>query len=144
MFLDALQANAGMDARSVAERIMEWSDAHLGERWFGTGSRNGSFIPTLTVGNERYWPFALWTYGQMEIQFQYLRRRPPFDSAELREELRHRLNEIPGIVIPEDKLEGRPGFEIIRLSAEGGLESFLAIMGWVVDEIRRHWNSGHG
>jgi hypothetical protein len=81
------------------------------------------------------YPFILYTYGKVEIQFLTLLRRPPFDRDEMREELRSRLNAIPGVDLPPDRLARRPTFELKALYAEGALQVFLGAMGWVFDEV---------
>jgi hypothetical protein len=43
------------------------------------------------------WPATLYPGGKFEVVFQQLSVRPPFDDIALREELRQRLNEVPGV-----------------------------------------------
>ena len=140
-FLIALHENVGEEARRIAEGIMAWSDKNLGRRWFGSGSQSGSFVPTLDIAGEQYWPFTLWTYGQVEIQFQWLQNRPPFEDITVRQELRRRLNEIAGVSIPEDGIKRRPSFHISLLTADSSLDAFLSTMEWVVGEVKKYWES---
>ncbi|GGJ68948.1 hypothetical protein [Streptomyces brasiliensis] len=46
--------------------------------------------------------------GTVEVVFQYLQSRAPFDDTEQRRELLNRLNEIGSVDLPEAKLELRP------------------------------------
>jgi len=76
-FLEELELHHGKEVEDVAEKVMTWSKEHLPRLYFGTGAKFASFIPTLDMGNKSYWPFALWTYGHVSIQFQWLKIRPP-------------------------------------------------------------------
>jgi len=60
--------------------------------------------------------------------------RPPFDDVGLRREFVRRLNEIPGIAIPEDAITRRPRFPLSVLAADPeALESLKAVLEWFCD-----------
>jgi hypothetical protein len=75
----------------------------------------------------------MWTYGRIEMQFQWLRQR--FVPQELLEALASRLNGIPGIVIPPDALTRRPSFEMSLLKERQSLSQFLDAIEWFVKQI---------
>jgi hypothetical protein len=77
------------------------------------------------------WPIALWTYGKIEVQFQWLRNTQAFRSVESRQELQRKLNSISGVAIPDDTLEKRPSFAISLLRDQQALGQFLEILEWV-------------
>ena len=68
------------------------------------------------------WPVTVYPSGTIEVVFQHLRSRVPFDDAELRDELRTRLNTVPGVNIPAAKIELRPGFPLQVLVEPNGRE----------------------
>jgi len=74
--------------------------------------------------------------GSIEIQFQWMRKKRPFDAVSKRQELREKLNAVPGIAIPEESIERRPNVPLQVLTAEGALDRFLEVLDWVVSEIR--------
>lgn len=119
----------------VARRILEWSKEKLPRFTWGHGVKDGSFIPALDHAGKSYWPLALWTYGRAEIQFQYLKVWPPFDSVRLRKELRLRLNAIPGVEIPSDRIEKRPSIQLSVLTEGSATEDFLRVMDWVIEML---------
>ncbi|MFB6894064.1 DUF262 domain-containing protein [Kitasatospora sp. NPDC056327] len=94
-----------------------------------------SCFPTLDLraggGSGTSWPLAVYPVaGTVEVVFQYLRTRPPFDDTEARRELLRRLNQIDGIQLAEAKLELRPSFPIEVLARQseeiqGALEWFV-------------------
>ena len=56
--------------------------------------------------------------------------RPPFDDVELRREFQDRLNKIPGVDLPEAKLELRPGFPLELLTDEASRGAFIDAITW--------------
>ncbi|MEE1941125.1 DUF262 domain-containing protein [Streptomyces sp. TRM 70361] len=94
-----------------------------------------SCFPMLDTGTSRrpqqLWPFGIYPVsGTVEVVFQHLRSRSPFDDTEQRRELLHRLNEIDGIELPEAKLELRPSFPV-RVFAEHG-DEICGVLDWFV------------
>ncbi|MDQ0846494.1 hypothetical protein [Streptomyces sp. V1I6] len=80
------------------------------------------------------WPFAIYpASGTVEVAFQYLKERAPFDATEQRLEFLHRLNKIDGIDLPEAKLELRPSFPLSVFTEHGdavceALDWFLRVL----------------
>lgn len=73
--LEQLEAKRGANEAAVAKRIFEWVADHEDlTLWFGRGSTDGSMIPVPRERQRRLLPFALYTYGRVEVQFQYLAR----------------------------------------------------------------------
>ncbi|MBA3366493.1 MAG: hypothetical protein H0U03_12060 [Actinobacteria bacterium] len=83
---------------------------------WGKGKVDGSFIPVLDHNGQPHYPLAVYTYGRLEIQFQWL-TRPPFDDLELRHEFLSRLNGIPGVSFPEDAIT-RPSIQLSLLATD--------------------------
>lgn len=73
----------------------------------------------------------------VEVPFGTLKKRVPFKDTELREELRRRLNEAPGVDIPAAKLELYPSFDIAYLANEAVWDVVLAALEWFADQTRR-------
>jgi hypothetical protein len=75
-----------------------------------------------------HYPIAVYTYGRLEIQFQYM-NSPPFSNVARREEFRRKLNEIPDVEIPQDGRSRRPSIPLSmpaeRPAALAGLQRAL-------------------
>lgn len=67
--------------------------------------------------------------GTVEVVFQHMRSRPPFDTVDMRRRLLDRFNTIPGIALPEDALDRRPSFRVDALVGEGGRQ-VLEVLVW--------------
>ena len=55
-----------------------------------------------------HYPIALYSNGWIEIQFQHLQHRPPFDDEQVRFPLLDQANRIPGVSFGADKINKRP------------------------------------
>src|SRR5699024_2669114 len=90
-------------------------DPCLGEpRWRGElrdGPTTSCFLLSRAPAKGSIWPVAIYPDGSIEVVFQHLATRPPFDDLQLRDELRSRLNRIAGVDIPTSKLTLRPSVQ---------------------------------
>jgi hypothetical protein len=63
-------------------------------------------------------------------------RQPPFDGLAERRDLQARLNELPGVQIPDDALDKRPSIALATLTDEAAVESLLACMDWAIEQAQ--------
>ena len=134
-FFEALEVR-GPQAVRAAREIQAWALRNGARVGYGRGRDDGSMVPTFTHAGNSYNLFATYTYGRIEIYFQHLKPKPPFDDEDKRLELRRRLNEIAGVSIPRDGTCGRPSIRLEILAAPELMERFLATLGWTLQEIR--------
>jgi hypothetical protein len=133
--IEELRERHGPRLVAVAEALFAWARERGLREWFGSGTKDGSYEAGVQEGERYLWPFALYTYGRVEIHFQYLARRPPFEAHDLREQLRQRLNDVPGIELDEGDLERRPSFPLELLAEPAARERFLAAMDWAFAQL---------
>jgi hypothetical protein len=135
--LRELDSTRGTAEADVARRILEWVDRRGDLRlWFGSGQKDGSFQAGLDDASGYLFPFALYTYGRVEIQFQWMLRQPSFDAHHRRVELQQRLNAIPSVEIPDGSLQRRPSIPLAALASDGAVASFLSAMDWCFEQAR--------
>ena len=135
-FLAALEENEGPEARLVAENLIAWCRERGMEDSWGKGAQSGSYFPFVTQGEHWYVPFALWTTGELETQFQHIKSRPAFASAEMRKQLRQRFNELPSVDLPPDGVEKRPSFPMSVLNDPASMTSFKSTVDWMLGRIK--------
>lgn len=135
-FFRELKSRRGIEEAEIARKILEWAKYRLPRFWWGKGKQDGSFYPILDYKGEPYYPFCIWTYGKIEIQFQWLMARSPFSDEMKRKELLNRLNQIPGVNIPEKAVTRRPNIFLSLFKDASLLEQLLETLDWVVDEIK--------
>jgi hypothetical protein len=122
---------------AVAHHLLDWAHSRGLRIWYGKGKLDGSCFPMFDYEGRQYWTFSMWTYGRIEIQFQWLKTQPPFDDESRRQELGRRLNAIPGITIPPGTTGRRPTFPIIALQSIDACTAFVEVFDWVLGEIRK-------
>jgi hypothetical protein len=101
---------------------------------YGRNEETSCFL-MLDAGTSRQshliWPIGIYPVsGTVEVVFQYLKTRSPFDDAGQRRELLQRLNKIDGIDLPEAKLDLRPSFPV-RVFAEHS-DEICEVLDWFV------------
>jgi hypothetical protein len=135
-FFQELENRRGKDEVAVARKILEWARSRVTRVWWGKGSTVGSFVPVFNHKRIDFQLFAVWTYGTVEVYFQWFMNKPPFDSEELRRDLLSRLNEIPGISHPPVVITKRPSIPLTALVSEPALNRFLAAMDWFIEQTK--------
>lgn len=139
-FFAALGDSSGPEAAAVARRLLEWIRPRVTRVWFGKGRELGSFVPTLEIDEGparglKLQFFAAWTYGTIEMYFQWLRNRPPFDEEDERLELLRRLNEIEGVDLPPESIVRRPTIRLDALADDDAFSKFTAAIEWGTSRV---------
>ncbi len=130
-----LDANQPPAVREAVRRLLDdWRAAGGAFSW-GTGAQTSCF-PVVERGQQELW---LWTIkstsGVVEVVFQHLTIRPPFDDTAVRDNLRQQVNRIPGVDIPISRLELRPSFSLDLLAAEAGIQAAIKAQRWFLDQL---------
>lgn len=134
-FFEDLKNRRGVEASVVAKRILDWAQREATYVWWGEGKTEGSFVPMLQHRGTKHQLFAVYTGGQFYLYFQHYQYKPPFEAEEKRLQLLKRLNSIPGISLPEDSINRRPGIDLSSFEDEDVLGELLKTFDWVVEEI---------
>jgi hypothetical protein len=141
--LEQITERHGQQVASVARAVIDWGKGRHDVRIdYGRGARDGSAQVKLQRNGEvLLHAFNVWTYGSVEIPFDFMRfqAQEPFASnRETRDELRRRINEaVPAARIPTEEQRPRPSFGLIALLDEQARLGFLAAAEWAFDEAGR-------
>lgn len=135
-FFQTLRERRGEAEAVVAQQILDWAEKQSLRIWWGKGAKDGSFFPMLDWKDNNHSTVSVWTYGRLEIQFQWMKVRPPFDDEQKRQELRQRLNQIPGIDISTQAISLRPSVPLSTLTGKASMDQFLGTLDWLVQEIK--------
>ncbi|MFJ5992168.1 DUF262 domain-containing protein [Lentzea sp. NPDC092896] len=135
-----LQLNEKQDddtVTAVLEILDRWDELG-GTFGYGDGRDTSCFLFSREKDDERgnIWPLTLYPSGRVEVVFQHLLVRPPFDQTELREELRGRLNKAPGVDIAADKIDKRPSFPFRVLLDPVARTVVLDTLKWFHEQAR--------
>jgi len=141
--LSDLKTRNGPQALAVATRIAQWMKDRADSVWFGSGGQDGSMGMTIVANGHNYYPLAIWSYGRVEIRFQYL-LTGPFESEEKRREFLERLNKVHRISLPTNSITGRLSIPILALLNETRLDQFLKVMDWLVEQLKGGYPNADG
>ena len=133
----------GDEAVKVFQQIDEWvQEQPQLSRFFGRGKLDGSIQITYKQGpdNSRYESgdtviVTLWTYGTVEIEFQYMLSRPTFMAVQTREALRAKLLNNSTLEIPMDKISKRPNIQWLEFTEQQNLDALFASIKWIVEKF---------
>ncbi|MEU4791449.1 DUF262 domain-containing protein [Micromonospora tulbaghiae] len=137
-FLEQVITLQGAAVATATQVVLEAWTAMGGTLLYGTRGETSCFL----MARERHhelgdmWPAAIYPSGKFEVVFQHLSVRTPFDDVALREELRQRLNELPGVEIAAAKLAMRPGFPLTVLADTEAREALLDHLRWFYDQAQ--------
>ena len=138
-FFQELKENQGENIYRVARDLFEWANSNGARIWWGKGKKDGSFIPVFDNHDISYFPIAVRTgfsnNAYIQIQFDPLSTRPPFNNEEKRLDLLERLNKIEGVSLPLDSITRYPSFPLSVLTEKEALDTFLEIMRWFLKVI---------
>lgn len=134
---DVLERRGRAEA-NVVRKLISWAKKRVTKVTFGKGALDGSFSPLLDYGAANpLIPFIFYSYGKVEIMFKRMKfRHHPFDNDDKRLELLRRLNNIPGIDLPEDGIHRRPSIPLSALLNPDSFEGFVRIIEWVIQEVK--------
>ncbi len=135
-FFDALQKNVDANIVAVARQLTTWGNSRASGIRFGSGSKFGALMPFVEHKGKDAQCFMVRSDGQVHIIFGYIGRLPAFEKLEVRELLRQKLNQIPGINIPSDELDGGVKFDLRLLAEEKALQRFIGAFDWFVQQAR--------
>ena len=129
--------NNSSEAIKPARAIYEWAQTNMPSIYFGRGVTKGSLTPGLELNGLWHQVTGLWTTDNVELHFAYMRKKPPFDSESKRLELLHHFNEITGVNLTSEMIDGLPKFPLSILHDEARLNQFIKTLDWFVSEIRK-------
>jgi hypothetical protein len=134
LFADLMERR-GQNETQVARELYKWILARGWRSTFGRGMHDGSWVPVFAANGRDHYPIALYSYGRIEVQFQHLKPRAPFDDEQTRLELLRRVNEIPGVSFGPEVITKRPSIQLRVLASNSiAREPFKRVIEWIEAE----------
>ena len=131
-----LLQTSGAASLEVADALMRWAERNGGRATWGRGTRAGSFVPVFSHNGEDFYPFAVCSSGSLEVYFQWSAYRAALSDVAPRQTLMDRLNAIPGVSIPSEKLSGRPTLSLTLFHQSEQRAAMLAAFDWALEHMR--------
>jgi hypothetical protein len=136
-FLEEVRKLSGDEAVRVCNLLFRKAEALGCRLWWGKGAKRPNAGPVFDTANTWHPFFCICPYNKNTfIEMQCNNFRSPFGSTEQRVELKFKLEKIPGISIPEDKLYSKPNFTWDVLKTDGALHRFFDIFEWYIDILK--------
>lgn len=126
----------GSEEADVARHIIHWSKTHFPRLVWGKGLVEGGVWGVLDLGDHAYSPFGVSTRGRVDVYLNAMGTMPPFDDEAKRVELIHRLNQMPGVNIPDDAVRRVGKITLNLLVDPKSLAMFFAAVEWFFDQAR--------
>ena len=133
LFFADLNKNCNEEYIDVAKKILTWAKTNgLPIKW-GSGGKQGTFYPDITIKGERYSLFGVNTTGKIDITFQSL----PYDKEILRN-LIFELNKLDGVDIPEKAINTWKSFSMSSILKDKPFSHFIRCFEQVKKNILSH------
>ena len=136
LFFKVLSSQASSAEVEIARRLLEWGKRHSLHIWWGSGARDGAFMPLLELGDRRHQLFHVHIRtGECAIPVYEVARVPLMTQ---RLELLHRINNALETALPDTDADRLPSIKLTDLTRAGALEvSGVDGMDNGADEVRR-------
>ncbi|MEU1884632.1 DUF262 domain-containing protein [Micromonospora rifamycinica] len=137
-FMEQLTASQEPAVATATAVVLDAWTTMGGTLGYGDGDETSCFLLAREKGHEygNIWPLTVYPSGKCEVVFQHLSIRTPFDGVTLREELRQRLNQLPGVEIAAAKLALRPNFPLTVLADAEARDALLDHLRWFYDQAQ--------
>lgn len=135
-FLKEIQSRSGEEAYAVALEILSWWERTALSLKFGRGAKLGTVEFQANFGGVDHIPFGIQTDGAFTINFNHMMKTESFASVQKREEMRSRLNAIPGIFIKEKNLNSWTYQSLKVFSDPANLSQLLSVFDWYIGEVK--------
>jgi len=135
-FLEEMLQCRGAPECGVARQIIEWARRERLALTFNKWKKSASFIPIVHVSEGSRYPISLNTGGSLWVQMRWLRQSMPFAEEANRQALCQKLNAIPGVKVPPERMIGFPAIPLQALTSEAALRALLDTLTWLVEELR--------
>lgn len=134
-FFRQVRERHGHDGLRVTRRLYEWAVDRGLRIWWGEGKEHGSFAAMLDLADEAQYVFSLrGLQNSLWVEISFARMLGPFADEVLRDELRGRLNRIPGVSLSRDSLYKYPSIQVEQLESPDAIAAFLAAFEWFLGE----------
>jgi len=130
------EGTTAVETQAVLAVVSIWS-ALGGTIEYGTAPQTSCFLMLRAGEPDTIWPLTIYPTGHLEVVFQYLSTRAPFDDIQLRDEFRQKLNAAPGVNIPSAKLALRPNIRADVITNEAALNVIGEALTWFIEQVEQ-------
>ena len=129
--LEELRAKSDGETSNAAGALMDWAAENGMSGSYGKGAVDGSWSPSWDAPGGKCSPITIWTFGKVEVNFEYLKKVPAFQRRASRAEVARRMEQVFGEKIPEAKLDKRPSFPAGKLRQSSSMNELQQTLLWI-------------
>jgi hypothetical protein len=141
-FFSALEGRVGKRELSTCRAIFDWAGSRGLKIDWGKGGKDGSYTVHLLNQAVVYSLIRAYTYGRIEVLFETLKNQPPFKDEVKRQELRRRLEHIPGVRMETAQIDKRPSISLETLAQGDAVSKLCEALEWAIEEATRNVSTG--
>jgi hypothetical protein len=136
-FLRELREQHGEEVARIAEEILHWVAPKVARIQWGSGARNGSFAPIVEAEGHSHRLFYFWTTSQWSIWTKLFIGKSRLGEEGRLEDLRQRLNAIPGMDVAPDEMKTWTSERHLSLLAEPeAMVQFKETVEWMIGNLK--------
>jgi hypothetical protein len=126
------------EGADTVRALQAWArDSGLARIVYGKGGQFGSVAFRTDALGTWYPLFTVWHPARIELQFAVWKNRPVLAEERRRRDFLERLNRIPGVAIPHDKVGALPSIPLAALADPAARTGFTEAFDDLVAELRR-------
>jgi hypothetical protein len=140
-FLKQAAQTNGSESAALCEKLLRAFEALDCDIWWGEGKKYGGFVPVY-AGKQRHQICSIYNWHNnsiIEMYFYYM--KPPFNEIEYRMKLKSALEKIPGVQIPDTRLDKRPSFPVDCLDTDENFTLFMDTIKAYIEDIKAYEKS---
>jgi hypothetical protein len=124
--------------KTIYDKSVELFDGIL----WGKGIGTGTFSPCLDIDGSFQKLFIVYTYGGIEILFENLKTKRPFDNELKRLELLEKINTAVGRPLDTfvDRIDKRPPIKINEFKNTEIVNAFFEVVKWYIKTVREFYS----
>jgi hypothetical protein len=135
-YMEMLAKRDDQDLLDVSRRLLDWARAEgLALHWSSVRDVP-LFAPTIDTPSGPAYFVEITARGRIDVLFDQLRETDAFREDEQRLEVLRRLNQIPGMGMPEFTINKRPTFSLNALVSDAAFDQFTTTFRWVAQQLQ--------
>ncbi|MDQ5825620.1 MAG: hypothetical protein M3441_15615 [Chloroflexota bacterium] len=134
-YMKMLAMRQDQDLLDVSRRLLDWArDEGLTLHWSSV-REVPLFAPAIDTPSGPVYFVEVTARGRIDVLFDQLRETGTFSDDDKRLEILHRLNQIPGMGMPEFTINKRPTFSLNALVSDEAFDRFTSTFRWVAQQL---------
>ena len=134
-FIENTVNTSGADVADICQKLIKTFRSEGCRIWWGKGI-NASFAAMLDLSLSHYLFYVYNGDKKTFLQIYFKEMKPPLNTPEQKAKLKAALEKIPGVHIPEDRLDKYPSFQVNLLNEKANFDLFVDAIRMYIEDIK--------